>query len=363
MAHHEAPTAARPRLRTARTAVALACLALVAACTGDPEPAARQGTSAPAAQPSSPSESPVSPAPPPVPTTSPYSGREGGVGTPVMVVKYDNTPAAQPHRGLPSADIVYVEEVEWGLTRLAALFSTEMPEVVGPVRSARVSDLDIFAQFGRVAFVYSGAQRKLQPKIMAANWIPVSQDLGSDGFFRERGTGRFAPTNLMAQPAEILDDVADEVVLSADMGWVFDEQRPAGGKKAESVTARWPSSRIQLRWNAKKDAWDVWIDGRQARDTDAPKVQRTSTAIVQYVKQTDSGYGDKFGGVTPLAHTVGEGTGLLLRDGRTYPITWERPTEEAPTAYLDAEGQPIALDPGQVWVLLVDRDRKVSIER
>jgi hypothetical protein len=279
------------------------------------------------------------------------------------VVKYDNTPAAQPHRGLPSADVVYVEEVEWGLTRLAALFSTAMPEVVGPVRSARVSDLDLFAQFGRVAFVYSGAQSRLQPKIMASNWIPVSQDLGSGGFFRERGTGRVAPTNLMAEPAVILDDVAGQVALSSDMGWVFDETRPPGGKKAESVTARWPSSRIQLRWNAKKDAWDVWMDGRQARDTEQPGVQRASTVVIQYVKQTDSGYGDKFGGVTPMAHSVGSGKGLLLRDGRTYPITWERPAEEAPTAYLDAAGQPIAMDPGQVWVLLVDRDRKVDIER
>ena len=44
-----------------------------------------------------------------------------------MVVKYDNTPAAQPHRGLTSADVVYVEPVEWGLTRIAAVFSTELP--------------------------------------------------------------------------------------------------------------------------------------------------------------------------------------------------------------------------------------------
>jgi hypothetical protein len=105
------------------------------------------------------------------------------------------------------------------------------------------------------------------------------------------------------------------------------------------------------------------MDGRRARDTDAPKVQRATTAIIQYVKQTDSGYGDKFGGVTPMLHTVGSGKGLLLRDGRTYPITWQRSAEEVPTAYLDAEGQPIAQDPGQVWVLLVDRDRKVEIER
>ena len=353
----------QPGGRLARVVAGMGALALLAACSGSPETSAQ--TQPPAASASGQAQAPVEASPDPVvtiTTTSPYSGRPGGVDTPVMVVKYDNTPAAQPHRGLTAADIVYVEEVEWGLTRIAALFSTEFPEVVGPVRSARISDIDLFAQYGPVAFVYSGAQSRMHPKIAAANWIPVSQDLGSAGFHRERGTGRYAPTNLMAEPQVILDDVAGRVARSTDMGWVFDEQPPSGGKKATTVTARWPSSSVQLRWNAKKDAWDVWMNGRQARDTESPKVQRTPTAIVQYAKVTDSGYGDKFGGVTPMVHTVGSGKGLLLRDGRAYRITWERPTEDQPTAWLDAAGQPIALDPGQVWVLLVDKTKKVSVE-
>lgn len=366
MADRVHDSGARGAHRLPRAAAGLGLLALLAACSGSPQPVADQGASSPGSQPSAatqpaPSQS-ASEVAPPV-TTSPFSGREGGIDTPVLVVKYDNTPAAQPHRGLTAADIVYLEEVEWGLTRIAAVFSTEFPDVVGPVRSARISDLDLAAQFGRVAFVYSGAQRKLQPRIAAADWIPISQDLGSAGFSRERGTGRFAPTNLMADPGIILDDVADEVARSRDMGWVFDEEEPAGGARAATVTARWPSARVQFRWNAKKDAWDVWMHGSPARDTDAPKVQRATTVIVQYVRQKDSGYGDKFGGRTPMVLTVGSGKGLLLRDGRAHKITWERPSEDQPTAYLDTAGQPIAMDPGQVWVVLMDRTRKVSVEK
>ena len=66
--------------------------------------------------------------------------------------------------------------------------------------------------------------------------------------------------------------------------------------------------------------------------------------------------------MTPLAVTVGKGKGLLLRDGRAHRITWERATETDPTTYLGADGLPIALSPGQVWVLLVDRTRKVTVE-
>ena len=42
----------------------------------------------------------------------------------MLIVKLDNTTYAQPHAGLTKADVVYVEEVEYGITRLAAVFST-----------------------------------------------------------------------------------------------------------------------------------------------------------------------------------------------------------------------------------------------
>ena len=106
--------------------------------------------------------------------TNVLSGREGANG-PVLVVKIDDTTQAHPQIGLEDADIVYVEQVEGGLTRLAAVFSSVIPQRIGPVRSARISDIEIMSQFGRVAFAYSGAQSKLLPVIAAANL----QDLGA----------------------------------------------------------------------------------------------------------------------------------------------------------------------------------------
>jgi hypothetical protein len=96
------------------------------------------------------------------------SGREGMNG-PVLAVKVDDTNAAHPQIGLEDADVIYIEQVEGGLTRLAAIFSSVIPERVGPVRSARISDIDILSQYGRVVFAYSGAQKKLLPVIDAAN--------------------------------------------------------------------------------------------------------------------------------------------------------------------------------------------------
>jgi hypothetical protein len=92
-----------------------------------------------------------------------------GSDGPILVVKIDDTTLSHPQVGLKSADVVYIEQVEGGLTRLAALFSSKIPARVGPVRSARISDLELLAQYGKVGFAFSGAQRKLLPEIAAAN--------------------------------------------------------------------------------------------------------------------------------------------------------------------------------------------------
>jgi Protein of unknown function (DUF3048) N-terminal domain len=99
-----------------------------------------------------------------------YTNLPGGNG-PILVVKIDDTPPAHPQINLDKADVVYIEQVEGGLSRIAALFSNPktMPDLVGPVRSARISDLDIFAQYGHIGFAFSGAQRLFYPKITAAN--------------------------------------------------------------------------------------------------------------------------------------------------------------------------------------------------
>lgn len=332
-----------------RRFVLLVGAALLAGCTGSP------GSDTPPPTTATPTAS-VSPTS--VATTSPLSGRKGGVGTPVMVVKLDNTPEAQPHKGLPSADLVYVEPVEWGLTRLAAVYSTEVPQVVGPVRSARIGDLTLLKPLGSAALVFSGAQRRLRTPLEESAFILVSEDDDSPGFFRERS--RVSPVNLMARPAEMLAGLPD-VALSHDMGLVFDAARPEGGTPAARVSATWEGARMQFRWNAGAGAWDVWMHGRPARDLDPPGVQRASTVVIQYVREVDSGYGDKFGGITPLPLVVGEGSGLVLRDGRSWPITWTRSRASRPTRYLGADGEPFPFDPGQVWIVVKDRTRPVTV--
>ncbi|WP_462113717.1 DUF3048 domain-containing protein [Kitasatospora cinereorecta] len=86
----------------------------------------------------------------------------------VLAVKIDNVAAARPPTGLEKADIVYVEQVEAGLSRILAAYSSDVPSVIGPVRSARETDLELLRQFDEPMLAYSGAQSALRPSIEAA---------------------------------------------------------------------------------------------------------------------------------------------------------------------------------------------------
>jgi hypothetical protein len=71
-------------------------------------------------------------------------------------VKIDNYGVARPQWALDQADAVIEENVE-GISRFVALFHTHLPDFVGPVRSARIGDLDMLSAMNRPVFAYSGA--------------------------------------------------------------------------------------------------------------------------------------------------------------------------------------------------------------
>lgn len=353
----------RAARRTTRLvpAAAAALALLLAGCSsgGDAPAAAPTSPSAAAEVPSStpsPTETPVA-AQTVGPDASPLSGRPAGAGKPVLVVKIDNTGNAQPHTGLVKADVVYVEEVEWGLTRLAAVFSSSLPKVVGPVRSARISDIDLLGQYGKPAFAYSGSQKKMHPLLAAAALYDVSGDKGGKGWFREGD--RRPPWNFMGQPKLLLER-APKASTSKDIGFVFAYETPAGGTAVRKVTADYPASQAQFVWNPSAKVFDVRLNKRPARATEGG-TQKATTVVIQYVKQYDSGFGDSYGGRTPKEETIGSGKGLVLRDGQYWPVTWSRSSRTDGTTFVGADGQVVAFAPGQVWVVLVSKKRPVKL--
>jgi hypothetical protein len=325
--------------RLVASGAVLACGAL-AACSGGGEKAAP-----PSAVNASTTPSPK-PSPPAV---HPFTGGKKGLDNRVLAVKIDNTHSAHPQMGLKSADIVYAEQVEGGVTRIMAVFSSSVPSRVGPVRSARISDLHILEQYGHPALAYSGVQSKMKPLMRRGPLYDVSP--GHAGGAYSRAGGRPAPYNLVAAPKALLRR-APKASKPKDIGFRFGEA-PAGGKKVKSFTARWPSATMSFRWSAKQKRWLTYQDGGADRAAEGGQLGGR-TVVVQYAKTTRSRFHDFLGNYTPLVETIGTGKATVLRDGKAYAAKWSRRSKSAGTKFTTASGQPMTFATGQVWVVLVN---------
>ena len=279
--------------------------------------------------------------------TSPLSGLPGGEGKQVVMVKFGNSKPDRPHYNLNQADLIYVEEVEWGLTRIAALFNTKFPSVVGPTRSARISDLEILEQFTSPGLAYSGANDVLLRAVSKSNAISLSPSERSNFYYRN--LKKVAPNNQLLRLALMMKKET-KVGAVKDIGLTFSSAPAVGGTKTKVFSALWPSAKVSGKWNGK--SWTISFDGTIHRDAVNKSYLTPKTVVLQYVVRKETKYGDKFGGKTPLLKTIGAGRAIILRNGQSFDGLWSRPTAGFGTKFTVA-GTQFAFDVGQVLIVLV----------
>ncbi len=273
-----------------------------------------------------------------------------------LAVKFDDTERGRPQSGLTQADVVFEEVVEGGLTRLLAVYQSQDPETVGPVRSARSSDLFILAELGQPLFAWSGANPTFAAAVEAADLLDVGVGAAPEAYRREGD--RPAPYNLYAAPEQLRASVAGDDAASRPPPALFSYREPAAplrGGGVEPVT-RFGSTRtgglstgIVWEWDPGSASWLRSQDGTPHVDRDGDRVL-AANVIVRFTPYRDSGIRDSVGAVVPEAEAVGEGDAWLFSDGRLQRGRWTKGSADAPTSYVDANGAPLRLTPGQTWV-------------
>jgi len=292
-------------------------------------------------------------------TTTPTPTPTGPVpltGGPVLAVKIDNTERARPRIGLDQADVVYVEPVEGGLTRLLAVFSRHLPKDVGPVRSGRESDVDLVANYGPVALAFSGSSTYTARILDRGKQVNLSFDRDARGYRRDRS--RPAPYNVIGDTKALLARARGSV-KPRDIGFRYGDAA-AGGTPAAGVTASWPASTVSLRWDATRKRYLVATDGRADKSPKGAQYSAT-TVVVQYVTTRKSKNRDVNGQATPVVTVVGKGRADVLRDGKVWHGTWSRSGVAAPTAFTSGSTRLTFAPTGPVWVLLVAPGQRVTV--
>jgi len=294
------------------------------------------------------------PEPEPQPARMPLTGvlTDEVPQRPALLVKVSNSSQARPQTGLAEADLVFEELTEGGITRFMVVFHSRLPEVVGPVRSARPVDTQLISGFGRPGFAHSGARGEVRDMLARTPAVTVTE--GGAGFFRDGGryaSHPVAPHNLFLEVEPALQAVtAAGARPLEDLGWAFSDEAPTSSDAAADGTA------IEIAMStAYRTSW-TYDPGagvyRRAQNgtpflvTGEERIGAANVVVIQarhYVGA--SGY--------PETDVVGEGDAIVLRDGQRYAARWSKPDATDPLVVLTADGEaPFPLKPGATWLHL-----------
>ena len=326
-------------IRSGRTipTLALAGLIAVAGCSGS-------SSSGDTSTPPLPSGS----TPPPPAAVNPLTG-EAPSKNPVIAVKIEDTALGRPQVGTNKADIVYVEQVEGGLTRLMAIFNSDLPAAVEPVRSARPSDPELALQYGHIIFVASGGSHAGLAPLLKSPLKRIINDSGGPGFHRD--PKRDAPENLVGNLKAMAKKVKGPTASGIGLQW--SAHLPAGptqpGKVVQTMVG---GTTVGFRWDPKTHRYLRIIDG-QVQHTADGSVISTPNVIVQFCKVTTYNKDrDVLGNPAKYTHTIGTGRVVVFRDGRRIGGTWSRKSVNDGTVLKAKNGSVIPLTPGGAWFVL-----------
>ncbi|MCL2332218.1 MAG: DUF3048 domain-containing protein [Actinomycetia bacterium] len=268
-----------------------------------------------------------------------------------LSVKIENLRSVRPQSGLNSADIVYETEVEGGITRFNCLFDSQIPDEVGPVRSARLSDLWVVPQYQALLF-YSGANGQVKSGLQERGLTKMDVDAASSLYHRVKG--KRAPHNLFLSLSKAYDKAkAIGVATSGEgmrpgpvFGALASDETTSSGVSIDIPFS--PLSRAAWTWDSASGHYLRSTDGAVHTDALTGAQVWADNVVIMWATYTQQGKVDAAGNVTYDVTLGGSGKAAVFRGGLRIDGTWSATASEPPT-FSDAAGKPIPLTPGRTW--------------
>lgn len=272
---------------------------------------------------------------------------------PALTIKIENTPEALPQWGVDQADVVYEEIVNGGITRLAAIFNSNAPTKVGPVRSVRPTDTQVVWPLGGI-FAYSGGAAYAVASISTAPVKLVDESGAGVAMFRD--LTRQAPHNLYAIAPLLFKFGGTPIPPPKLFSYRTPAQQVVGAKVARFVVPFPSMYPVTWTWDAATSSWDRTLFGQP--DVTGTGVRESPKNVVVMSVNYVNGIGTE----ASYANLQGSGPVAVFTDGREVQGTWTRGASKADVVtYQTARGKAIALTPGQTWVELLNDGVALSV--
>lgn len=346
----------------------------VAAASGIPLPSA--SGSATDGSPVTPAPTGPTPTPVPTPRPTPRIVAAPLTGVPVapevaaqhpIAVIIDDHRDARPQAGLSEAAVVWHAPAEGGIPRYLAIFQESLPTLVGPVRSARQYFIEWAAET-RALFVHVGGSPEALATLRSeggGQLVYAVDEFSHGGGYLWRTADRSVPHNLYTdgQRLRALAAVAGATDRVLDPAWRFGpgtplSRRPLGG----SIEVAYRVNTIRYDYDRASNTYPRTVTGEPDGQVDAGTGRRVapSNVVIMLVEFAPLRDGHPEKGRLE-ADVIGSGSAWIATGGRTIEGRWRKASTIGSTRFFDTNGRPVALNPGQTFVQVLETGSTVTI--
>jgi len=274
---------------------------------------------------------------------------------PSLAAKIDNHWDARPQVGLQYTDLVFEELVEGGLTRYVAVWHSNIPAEIGPIRSIRPMDPDIISPFGGIV-AYSGGQQRFVQLMRSTNVYNAIHGQSDTADVMYRTKDKDAPHNVIVKAPELIAMHTDIAPPPQQYAYA-DEPGGATAAREGAVVAGVDlvfggSSHPSWRWDAASARWLRTQMGEVDLDSAGAQLSAVNVVIVRVPVSNDGG--------VPKTELVGGGEAWVLSGGGMVHASWSKPDRTTPIRLVDDTGAVIRLAPGNSWFELVPNSGSVT---
>jgi hypothetical protein len=249
---------------------------------------------------------------------------------------------------------------------------------VGSVRSARLLDLEIPAMF-RSLLAFSGASGGVKQVFRDSDIFDqiVSPDFGhpvgspgSAPFYRIPEGGKAVEHTMFTDTSTLWQYAADNLDYSGRQkigGWVFSEEPPPGGRPVTTMSLPYAAGSIvsEYAYDAQRGVYLRSVTGEPHREELNGEQLAFKNVIVIYAHHVETDiledtWGDD-GHFSIQIQLWGEGPLRVFRDGQMFDGKWVRPDRWDLVRFVDGNGNPIPLKPGNSFIQMVPLDFEFDI--
>ncbi|PLR86497.1 DUF3048 domain-containing protein [Bacillus sp. V33-4] len=280
-------------------------------------------------------------------------GSEEATDGRAVAVMVNNHPAARPQSGLNKADIVYEVLAEGGVTRLLAIFQSEKPENIGPVRSAREYYIELAKGYDSlfIAHGYSPDAKSMLDK----GYIDHLNGMAYDGTLFQRADFRKAPHNSYITFGNIMKGAEENLFpMNESPGslqfYTEKELDTISGEDAQSAMISYSSEDFNssYEYDDQLGKYKRYSSGEQTVDyvTEEPVLIDNI-----FIVETEHAIVDD-AGRREIDLTSG-GRALLLQKGKRKEVEWKN-VDGKILPFIAGSAAPLV--PGKTWINIVPTD-------